>query len=668
MKPLPELLAPAGSPRALEAAVAARADAVYFGGASHNARIGAHNFDRETMKSSVALAHAHGVKCYLTLNTLVTDRELTEVLDAAYSAAECGVDAFIVADLGIASCLRRYLPELPLHASTQASGHNTNCAAELEKLGFSRMVIARETSLDDIRAFTSSSSLELEVFVHGALCVSHSGQCLFSSLVGGRSGNRGECAQPCRLPFYKNGREYYPLSLKDLCLAPHLPSLIDAGVASLKIEGRMKSPEYVFGVVSVWRRLLDERRAATPDEMKFLAECFSRGGFTDGYFTRRIGSSMLGVRSEEDKRQSRALPEFTGIKEKPRLDISAVIKVDRPVSLTVARGEKTVTVTGEPPQAARTAPMTREDYAARLSKLGSTPFRAGRVDVDADEGLMIPVSSLNALRREAVEGLLECQAPRVGDDAREIPTGKKQKRRTARFALPEQIGESAKAFFDTIYLPLERYDGSVSGVVLPRVIFDSERARVETLLKRAVELGATDALVANLGHLSLAKKFGLTPHGDFTLNATNTQSVATLEKVGFVDVILSPELTLPQLRDIKGDTAAIVYGRIPLMTLEKCVICEASSCPGRSGAQACRAELLDRRGVGFPVLREGEHRSSVVNSLVTSMSDRQADLVRFGQTNQHFIFTTESPAEVDAVVDAFKTGAPLSGKVRRIGK
>lgn len=668
MKPLPELLAPAGSPRALEAAVAAGADAVYFGGVTHNARIGAHNFDRDTMMSSVALAHAHGVKCYLTLNTLLTDRELTEALDAAYSAAECGVDAFIVADLGLACALHSYLPDVALHASTQASGHNIDSAAEFEKLGFSRMVIAREASLDDIRAFTAASSLELEVFVHGALCVSHSGQCLFSSLVGGRSGNRGECAQPCRLPFFKNGREYYPLSLKDLCLAPHLPALIDAVVASLKIEGRMKSPEYVYGVVSVWRRLLDERRAATPDEMRFLAECFSRGGFTDGYFTRRIGSQMLGIRSDEDKRQSRALPEFTGIKEKPTLDISATVRRDRPVTLTLTGHDRSVTVNGEPPLEARSAPMTRDDYAAKLSKLGGTPFATGRVEVDADEGLIVPVSRLNALRREAVARLLENEPVHVGEASIKAPKGKKQRKKTARFALPEQISESAKEFFDTLYLPLERYDGSVSGVVLPRVIFDRERARVETLLKRAVELGATDALVANLGHLALAKKFGLIPHGDFTLNATNTQSVAALESLGFDDIILSPELTLPQLRDIKGDTAAIVYGRIPLMTLEKCVICEAAGCPGRSGAQACRAELLDRRGVVFPVLREGEHRSSVVNSLVTSMSDRQSELVRYGQTAQHFIFTTESPAEVDAAVDAFKTGTPLSGKVRRIGK
>ncbi len=667
MKALPELLAPAGSPLALEAAVAAGADAVYFGGPTHNARIGAKNFDRDSMRSSVALAHAHGVKCYITLNTLASDRELTEVLSAAADAYNAGIDAAIVADLGLASRLHAYLSDLALHASTQASGHNIYAAAELKKLGFLRMVMAREATLRDIRHFTESSSLELEVFVHGALCVSHSGQCLFSSLVGGRSGNRGECAQPCRLPLYKGGREYYPLSLKDLCLASYVPDLIDSGVASLKIEGRMKPPEYVFGVVSVWRKLLDERRAATPDELRFLAECFSRSGFTDGYFTERIGRSMLGVRSEADKTKTRALSPFEGIKTRVPIDIFAKIKDSEPTELTLSTDKGSVTVLGDPPLVAQNAPMTADDYSAKLSKLGATPYVARRVVVDCDDGLMVPVSRLNALRREAIEKLdaVGRLAP-TEFSTPQRPHGRRKAAKTARFALPEQITDAAREYFDTIYLPLEHYDGSVSGVVLPPVVFDHELYRVEKLLERAVELGAKDALVGNLGHIELAKRHGLTLHGDFRLNAFNTDSVAALERCGVVDVILSPELTLPQLRDISGDTSAIVYGRIPLMTLEKCVICEASGCPGRGGDQNCRAEIVDRRGVAFPVMREGEHRNVIVNSLPTSMSDKQTDLTRAGITDLHFIFTVEAPKEIDRVVDAFKTGRPLDVRVRRI--
>jgi len=260
MAKLPELLAPAGSPRALLAAIEGGADAVYFGGSAFNARIGAENFTPDSIKEHIKTAHAYGVKCYMTLNTLVTDRELPICIETAADAVRAGVDAFIVADMGLAAALRRAFPETELHASTQASGHSKENAAELKKLGFSRMVMAREASLSDIREFTSSTDMELEVFVHGALCVSHSGQCLFSSLVGGRSGNRGECAQPCRLPFSVKGRDAYPLSLKDLSLAAYVPELIDAKVSSLKIEGRMKPPEYVLAVTRVWRRLLDENR------------------------------------------------------------------------------------------------------------------------------------------------------------------------------------------------------------------------------------------------------------------------------------------------------------------------------------------------------------------------------------------------------------------------
>ena len=304
---LPELLAPAGSPEALEAAILAGADAVYLGGSRFNARMNAHNFDTAALREAVTHAHRMGSRVYLTLNTLVWDRELPDALEAAYEAASAGVDALIIADMGAAALIRASLPDLPLHASTQLSGHNAAVGQVLADFGFSRFVIARETSLTDLAAAVANNPLEVEVFIHGALCVSHSGQCLFSSVVGGRSGNRGECAQPCRLPYacegckdkspkgqsrpapkgkYPNRRddrrspdpdsESYPLSLKDLSLAGHVPSLIEAGVSSFKIEGRMKSPGYVSGVTAIWRRLLDENRAATPEEMAALGDLFSR--------------------------------------------------------------------------------------------------------------------------------------------------------------------------------------------------------------------------------------------------------------------------------------------------------------------------------------------------------------------------------------------------------
>ena len=360
---MPELLAPAGSPEALEAALLAGADAVYLGGAQFNARINAHNFDTGELREAVTLAHRLGGRAYLTLNTLLWDRELPLAVTAAYEAASAGVDALIIADMGASALIRQALPELPLHASTQMSGHNARFGEVLAPFGFSRFVIARETALADLAAAVRNNPLEVEVFVHGALCVSHSGQCLFSSVVGGRSGNRGECAQPCRLPYacgVKGGKEGYPLSLKDLTLASHVPALMDAGVASLKIEGRMKSAGYVSGVVAVWRRLLDEGRGATEEEIAHLAALFSRDGFTDGYQTGRVGRGMMGVRSDADKEKSAAAErEALVVRHTPHLPVKATLTVraDEPVRLTETaplyrQGSTevvTVTVESEPP-------------------------------------------------------------------------------------------------------------------------------------------------------------------------------------------------------------------------------------------------------------------------------------------------------------------------------
>ena len=374
---LPELLCPVGSPEALDAAIEGGADAVYLGGSLFNARMNAKNFDSDALRAAVLRAHTYGVKVYMTLNTLIGDREYSDYLRAAREAYLAGVDALIVADLGGAMQIHREIPAMELHASTQMSGHCSDMGIELARLGFSRMVIARETSADDMQAVVKASPIEVEVFIHGALCVSHSGQCLFSSLVGGRSGNRGECAQPCRLPFCQKGnakQNAYPLSLKDLSLASHVPALIRAGVSSLKIEGRMKSPEYVYETARVWRTLLDERRAATPEELRRLAAAFSRGGFTDGYYVKKINSSMLGIRSEEDKAISREIDSFAGLKRKIPLSMHASICTAKPISLTLSDGTRSVTVCGEIPMAALNAPLTKENVERILRKTGGTAY------------------------------------------------------------------------------------------------------------------------------------------------------------------------------------------------------------------------------------------------------------------------------------------------------
>lgn len=679
MKKFPELLSPAGSMEALAAAVDGGADAVYFGGTAFNARIYANNFDAAAMREAVSLCHTHGVKAYLTLNTLPLDREMPTFLDAAYEAAMAGVDALIVADLGGAAAIHRTMPQLELHASTQASGHCADAGRMLASLGFSRMVCAREMSLEDIKTYIAQAPIEAEVFVHGALCVCHSGQCLFSSLIGGRSGNRGACAQPCRLPYATAGKKSgYPLSLRDLCLAEHVPALIDAGVASLKIEGRMKAPEYVHAVTRVWRRLLDERRAATAEEMAYLAEIFSRGGFTDRYFTRTdrrtpdwTGRAMLGIRSEGDKQNTRALPKWTAgsaVTRKLPVTVQADIHRDSPARLSLAdtRGH-CVTVSGDIPQIAMkaTAAMTQESAARSLAKLGNTPFEATSVEITLDEGLMLPASSLNALRRAAAEALCEAIRGDEGKNTAEIkrlpyrPKKPHSERgtseyRTARFAHPTQITRAAREYFDLIYLPLALYDGSTEGVMLPPVIFDSERAEVERRLRQAVEKGARHLLLGNLGHLPLARESGLILHGDFRYNVTNSETAALLQEQGLTDILLSPELTLPQLRDIGAEgiyAGAITYGRVPLMLLEKCVIREIASCEvcSRGGAV-----LTDRKGVRFPVLREGAHRNTVYNSVPTYMADREDILRTHGIRHRHFIFSVERGETVDRILRAHR--------------
>ncbi|MBR5314755.1 MAG: U32 family peptidase, partial [Clostridia bacterium] len=297
MKKLPELLAPVGSEETLGAAIKAGADAVYLGGKLYNARMNAKNFDSDGIKRAVELCHSNGVRLYITLNTLIYDRNFKDALKYAEELYKSGVDALITADVGLSRTIKKELPDFELHASTQMTGHNVAAAEYLAEMGFSRMVCAREMSKNDINELVKKSPIEIEMFIHGAMCVCQSGQCLMSSFIGNRSGNRGECAQPCRLP-YNNG---YPISLKDMCLANHVKELIDMGVASLKIEGRMKSPSYVYSVVSTYRKLLDENRNATPKEIEKLASVFSRGGFSDGYFVGKIDNNMLGIRSSTDK-------------------------------------------------------------------------------------------------------------------------------------------------------------------------------------------------------------------------------------------------------------------------------------------------------------------------------------------------------------------------------
>ncbi len=663
MTALPELLAPAGSFTALEAAIDAGADAVYFAGESFGARAFAKNFTREEICEAAKLCRAYGVKSYITLNTLIYDREMRDVLEYAAFLENAGIDALIIADMGAAAQIRRCIPTMRLHGSTQFSGHNADAARFLAAHGFDRMVGARELSREDLTALCKQSPIEIETFVHGALCVCHSGQCLYSSMIGGRSGNRGMCAQPCRLPD-RSGK--YPLSLKDLSMATRIPELLSTGAASLKIEGRMKSPEYVHGVTQIYRRLLDERRSATAEENAALAEIFSRDGFTTGYFDKKINASMLGTRSEDARQKSRELTPFCGIEKKLPIRMEAVLRRDAAFALTVYGEKGQVRVEGGIPEVARTAPLTREALEKNLLKLGGTAYRCTELSIDMEDGLILRVSEINALRREAIERYAAIGTRRHTVLDPTLPQKTEKENPKARTALVFRAGNLPREdefyrYFDIVFLPLAEYlrcgDPRVRGVQLPGVIFESETEKIAADLARAAQMGAAHVLCGNYGHLPLAAASGMHVHGDFRLNITNSAAAALAFASGFESLILSPELTQAQSRDIGGSVRSIVYGRLPIMLLEKCAATELSGC------RACandRAELIDRRGKHFPILREEPHRNLLFNSVPTYAADRPP------RGGQHFLFTTETPQEMLAVPDAYARRLPPEYDIRRI--
>ena len=671
---LPELLAPAGDFECLVAAVKGGADAVYIGGKLFSARAYAKNFDLDEIKKAVSYCHLHGVKIYVTMNILLFDNELGEALEFARGLYLAGVDALIVADLGLISLLRKNLPDFELHASTQMSVNNSVGADFAYSLGCTRVVLARELSGENMRDVTEKCKAETEVFLHGALCVCHSGQCLFSSMIGGRSGNRGECAQPCRLP-YNNGR--YVLSLSDLSLANHISELIDSGVASLKIEGRMKSPDYVYTVTSIYRCLLDEKRNSTKAEDKKLERVFSRGGFTDGYFTANTFSSMTGVRTDEDKKNSMSEEKGDFSFERTRVTAKVRIKLGEPSEM-VLRGadiDREVRVSGDAPDVAKNAPLTEEGVKERLAKMGNTflSLSTDDIDLELDEGVNLSPSAINKLRRDAAEKfeffgreLSEGNAVYTEEDNAFTACDVSKNGRSALFFNPEtfdSLDENTLSYFDKIFLPLFDYTESregANGVYLPPVIMEDELPRVTKMIEKSKNLGAKYALIGNPSHIDLARECGLLPVGDFRLNLLNFEARKVWEKIGVSDVVVSPELTSKQARRLSS--RAIVYGRLPLMITERCFMKENFGC------EKCgKCTLTDRKGIKFPMRREFEHRNIIFNSAYTYMGDKVDEIKGL---SYHFIFTTERADEVKQVVRSFKERRPfpLDGQMRRMGK
>ena len=654
-----EILSPAGDMEALRAAVFNGADAVYFGLDLFNARIRAKNFTLETVSEAIELCHAHGVKAYVTLNTELYERELERALEYVGALYEKGIDALIVADFGLASLIKQYYPLLEIHASTQASVHNLDGASLLKStLGFSRVVLARELDNESIKYISQNAECETEIFVHGAHCMSVSGQCLASYCMGGRSGNRGECAQPCRLPYTIGREKGYPLSLKDMSLCQHIPEILASGTASLKIEGRMKSDSYVGGTVAVWRRIVDEKRNATKSELSTLGALFSRSGFTDGYFVGKIDKSMLGVRSDKDKETTSALNTQSYSEKKVSVDLVAELRAGEKSRLTLIHPQKTVTVEGEVVEKAINKPMTRADVEKNLTKFGTTPFKVGNINVNMDDGIMIRNSCLNELRRQAVARFFESgrKAVAVTIKPEKTDTGHK-KIKTALFNSEGQIPENYD-YFDVRFVPLDRYKGhkAVNGVALPPVILDKEWEEIEAMLQGARQKGVKYALVSNVGHIERARAQGFVLIGDYRFNVFNTHTYKLLKEQGLEGVIVSPELSLGQLRDFYG-CGVIVYGKLPVMTTHKCVLKDTYGC------EKCRGYMKDRQGASLFAEGAFGHRNIIYNSVPIYMADKQNDIKNY---SYHFIFSDEKREEAYGIIEAYKKEKATQGGLKRI--
>ena len=668
-----ELLAPAGSMEALRAAVQNGADAVYLGCGSFNARQSAKNFTIQTLSEAVKYCHVRGVQVHLTLNTLVSDREMNDCCELIRQAAGAGVDAFIVQDLGVVELCRQIAPKVPIHGSTQMTVHSLPGVLLCAAWGMTRVVLSRELSREEIRYICDNSPIEIEVFAHGALCMCYSGQCYLSAAIGGRSGNRGRCAQPCRLPFgFGRSEHKHPLSLKDNCLVHYVKDLEDMGVASLKLEGRMKKPEYVATVTRVYRQALDEGNVTRAME-KALFDAFNRQGFTDGYYAAEKGPRMFGIREDkpEDAAWAKAARESYEAVENALVPVKfrAVITENRSELMVRDPDGNVCRAKGDAPQMARTRPLIAEDLAARLAKTGGTPFRCADVECRIEPGMTLSAASINAMRRDVLTQLMAVRARRENPELgkprklREVFGRREEPGLTVQITSRDQItGRLLNMGLQMLYVPLhlvtedprffeELVDQKVPiAVVLPRIVHDSEMEGLKQELMLARSSGIRQALVGNLGLMIPVKECGMEIRGDFGLNIFNSRAMEVCRKLELGSAMLSFEMTLPQIRDVSKavDTEMLIYGRMPLMVTENCIMKNRTgSCVCQQGGQ----KLVDRTGAEFPIIKDGRScRSVLLNGTKLSMLDRREDLSHLGLWGLRLYFTTENSREVDRVL------------------
>lgn len=678
-----EILAPAGNLDSLLAGIHSGADAVYFGYGELNARRNAKNFDEQSLAEASRLCKERGVKMHMTVNTMVYDREYDEVLRTLEIACKYGIDALIVQDLGVAKIVREAAPEMKMHASTQLTVHNVSGAWQAKELGFSRVVLAREMSREEILQVTTQVPVETEVFVHGALCMCVSGQCYMSSVIGERSGNRGLCAQPCRLPFAsgRKGDSGYALSLKDLSLADRVKELMALGVDSFKIEGRMKRPEYVAAAVSQFKEAV---RGAQAD-MDLMAAVFSRSGFTKGYFDAKLGQEMFGTRQKEDVLASqKVLKKLSDMASKDvarvGVDFSFTMKENEPAVLTASDGEgHTVQAQGEIPQQALKAPTTKELVWRSLEKTGGTFYYLNSLTCDLGEGLIYPASQLNSLRREALDKLTQ-----LCGEIHEIPFHKPEKQPVPkhigvqgeklplRAAVREisQITERMVEVCELISVPLDELLKNKNNlpkeivpkisVSLPRVVFGDDEKYLAERLTECKHLGIGHLSTGNLGGVYLGRKMGFVLHGEFGLNIANAGCLAEYERLGLSDCLLSFELSLARARAVGGTLprGLLIYGKLPLMVTRNCPI-------RLSGCKDCKGfgTLTDRKKEVFEVRCTGRRYSEIFNSKPVYLADKMDEVsgIDYGLLS----FTSEGAKQVDRILLRYtQTHEPMENITR----
>ena len=677
-----EILAPVGSEEMLRAAVFSGADAVYLGFSGFNARTGAGNFDADSLKEAVRFCHARGVAVHVALNTTVYGTELSALEQAIRAVAASGADAVICQDLAVATLIGKIAPQLPRHGSTQMSVHTLQGALELKALGFTRVVLARELSLPEVEHITKHCGIETECFIHGALCMSVSGQCYMSAFLGGRSGNRGSCAGPCRLPFEANalpegkpGRLHH-LSLKDNSAIDKLDKLQALGVASAKIEGRLRTPEYVAAAVSA---CLAGREGRAYDR-DLLKNAFSRSGFTSGYLDGKIDGTMFGVRSEADAELTKkTLPTLRELyrRERSRVPVQMKLEIEEggeKLTVTDADGNKAFAYGDAEPQPARTDPT--ESLNRSLAKTGGTPFTAEKITVEMDGGpWFIPGSAVNELRREALDALLKKREvlrpwPTTEEHVAALPQRTLPPRRTlrARFERWEQVPERALDGVEYLILPIAQADRvprewrAKTLLELPRVMFGVLEQDTARRIAATQDAGFAGYEVSNIAHLRLCR--GLSMTGGFGLNITNNVAAQFYAEQGLSSLLILPEVKDSDIASIAPNrngkpvpTGVMIYGHMPLMLTRACPLQNIHDCAhcDKTGV------LTDRKAKKFPV-RCGLGVRTIYNPVPIYMGDKPGALaVDYGVA----YFTLESREEAAQILEMIRTHAPFEGDFTR---